>query len=551
MNDETMNNGRAWGSYSLAVMVLAGVYGLWLAVVPPGGEFPLNDDWAYAQSVRRLLDIGELRISEWASATVIFQIYWGALFAKLGGGFSFTALRWSTLTMSFAGCLALYDLLRQLDVSAPKALLGGLALAANPIYLYLSYTFMSDVFFFSAMVVSLSFYVRGIKQDAAWALLAGSIFAALAYLSRQLGVALPVAAAIALLAKDRRIRWRQLWLASLIPATVFVGHVLWLRFVHGIPWGLELNTVQNSLKAFLRPTMPLNIVWRLLLGLLYVGLFTLPAMVAVSLSMTVGRERLIRLGKIFGVWLVALGVLAAGIVALTGKPMPYLANVINYEGIGVLSLAGNKTPITPDWVFWLATAAAPLAGAAQGTLWTDALLNARREGAQPARVVFAVSLLMAAFTAVIVAMWDEYLIVFIPAGLYLVLRLGPVKLPGWLFGLGACVAFLAYGLFEMDDHMAWNAARWAAGEQLVAQGAPPDAINGGFEWVGWYEFETALPIAIAHGQRDDLFAWMAVTPDQYTLAFEPLPDYTLRDRFPYQTRLGRSGQIYILQSAVP
>ena len=88
---------REWpGLASLAVLLLA-VYALWFLAASPQAEFPLNDDWAYAQTVRHLLATGQLHISEWAAPPVIVQTYAGALSAWLSGGFSFTALRLSTL----------------------------------------------------------------------------------------------------------------------------------------------------------------------------------------------------------------------------------------------------------------------------------------------------------------------------------------------------------------------------------------------------------------------------------------------------------------------
>ena len=147
---------------------------------------------------------------------------------------------------------------------------------------------------------------------------------------------------------------------------------------------------------------------------------------------------------------------------------------------------------------------------------------------------------------------DRYLLVLLPASLYLVLRLGDIKPAGWWIGLGVCAAMLTYSLVEMGDHLAWNTARWAAGERLVAQGVPPEAIDGGFEWVGWYEFETALPRAIASGLKDDIYAWKTLTPKPYKLSFEPLPGYTTLGQVPYRSPLiGRTGHIYMLKQAAP
>jgi hypothetical protein len=427
-----------------------------------------------------------------------------------------------------------------------------LALIVNPMFIYLSYTFMSDVFYLGMLLLSLSFYVRGIKSDSARALWVGSVFAAGAYLSRQLGVVLPIAAAAALILKERRLRWKSLVTIGALPAGVIVVHTIWLLYVHGLPWGAKLNALQNSLTQLISPGVVPQMIWRLLIAFLYLGIFTLPIFLAQFAGFTWSRIPRSRLAKLYIFWLVLLGSLTILAIATTGRPMPYLENTINRQGIGALTLAGHKTPVTPDWVFWLVTFAAPFAGAAQGAFWTHALLNARRESAQSGSSLLIASLLMAGLTALLVYLWDEYLLVFIPASLYLVLRSGSLRLRGWLVGLTACAAILAYDLVEMSDYMAWNSARWAAGEQLVARGVPPGAIDGGLEWVGWHEFETALPLAIAKGQANDLFAWMSITPKRYTLAFEPLTGYNTVNQVAYRVPvLDRVGHIYVLERAGP
>ena len=111
---------------------------------------------------------------------------------------------------------------------------------------------------------------------------------------------------------------------------------------------------------------------------------------------------------------------------------------------------------------------------------------------------------------------------------------------------------LVYGVIEIGDNLAWNTARWQSGQKLIAQGVPPETINGGFEWVGWYEFETALPQALAQGKWSDQFAWTSLTPDRYVLAFEALPGYRIFDHVPYQAPLvGHTGDVYVLENITP
>lgn len=65
----------AWGFAGVAALLRA-VYGRWVAVASPIGEFTLNDDWAYAHS-RHLLETGRFKLSNWTSASGLFQVYLG------------------------------------------------------------------------------------------------------------------------------------------------------------------------------------------------------------------------------------------------------------------------------------------------------------------------------------------------------------------------------------------------------------------------------------------------------------------------------------------
>lgn len=523
-------------------LLIVGVYGLLLLIQSPKAEFPLNDDWAYAQSVRVMLTTEKLQVSEWAAATTIFQIYYGALFAKFSGGLFFTGLRLSTLSFSFICCLALYDLLCQLELPPSSAWVGSLAFIVNPIFIYLSYTFMTDIFYLGAMLLALAFYVRGWKKDKLFFLFVGSLFAGGAYLSRQLGLALPAGMVLLLFLKKGRLGWRETLASGFVPAVIIVAHTLWLEYIHGQPWGFELNAVQNSLKLLLQPLFPLFLVTKLFNALLYLGLFSLPIFLA---QLFTTRHWLT---KWYGVWLMALGVFTFYMVVVLDQWMPFLANVINREGLGPMTLVGLKSGNIPQWVFGLVTLLSPFAGAAQGSLWTETLLNSRQEISRPGSPVLLSSLFMAGFSSLIVILWDEYLLVFVPAGLYLLLRNQPLTPLGQRIALLTCIPILVYSLLELKDHFAWHHAQWQAGQYLVNQNIPPEKIAGGLEWTGWYEFEATLPQAIATGLGDDLFGWSKINLKEYVLAFEPLSGYRLVHTIPYHPPLTPPRAIYILQN---
>ena len=71
-------------SVAVDAACLIALTALWILtalLVNPLGDFPLNDDWAYAWSVRQLLERGEFLISDWAAANLLTQVMWGALFS--------------------------------------------------------------------------------------------------------------------------------------------------------------------------------------------------------------------------------------------------------------------------------------------------------------------------------------------------------------------------------------------------------------------------------------------------------------------------------------
>ncbi len=534
---------------------IAFVYALWFLVAAPGGDFPLNDDWAYAWSVRHYLETGALRISEWASAAAVLQVYWGALFAKLSGGFSFAALHISTLAFSVVSPLALCWLLRRLEVERAGAALAAVTLVSNPIFLHLSYTFMTDVFYLGFLLVSLALYVDGIERESARSLWLASIAAAAAFLCRQLGLSIPLAAAIVLLLRGGRVALRPALRATLIPFAVFAAYTLWLTQIHGVTWAFELQVVQNSLPNLLRGSALRAFPLQLLYAWLYLGIFALPILVAALVSEPLAANRTRGLLVPFAAW--ALLCIGATWYAhhATGTGMPYLPGVIVRDGIGGVTIGGEKPRVTPDWVFVVVAMVAPAAGAAIAALWTDALANLRRELAGRGAVVLLASLFMAALTAPMVKLWDEYLLVFLPASLYLVLRETSISLRGWVAGSLVCAAMLAYALSEQAEYVAWNEARWELGNQLIDAGAAPEAINGGFEWVGWYDFEKALPISIATGHGDDLFHWASVLSDRYYMAFQPLGVEAGLSKVAgvvsYHSRFGPGGEIFALEAAKP
>jgi len=139
------------------IAVLAVMYVVTILIVNPLGDFPLNDDWSFALAVKGLVEYGDWRPNGWTGASLITQSLWGAIFC-IPAGFSFNALRFSTLISAVFGVIGVYILLVTNNRGRILAVIAALTLAFNPIYYELSFTFMTDVLFTALSILSSIFF---------------------------------------------------------------------------------------------------------------------------------------------------------------------------------------------------------------------------------------------------------------------------------------------------------------------------------------------------------------------------------------------------------
>jgi hypothetical protein len=100
-------------------------------------DFPLNDDWSYALNVKNWLETGFLKFDDWAAMTQLTHIASGALVSYV---FGFSHI---TLHLLALGVVFVWLLFRQ---HYQKPLVTALVLS-NPVFLSLSFTFMTHVLF--------------------------------------------------------------------------------------------------------------------------------------------------------------------------------------------------------------------------------------------------------------------------------------------------------------------------------------------------------------------------------------------------------------------
>ncbi|MFT5213750.1 MAG: hypothetical protein ACI9WV_001474 [Patiriisocius sp.] len=141
--------------------------------------------------MKTLYESGYLKIYNWGEMTLVGHVYWGYFFTKVFG-FSFTVLRFSTLIMSFATILGIYELCKIANLPKWMAMFSTLLCLMNPIFLSLSFSFMTDIPFCCLTIWVFFFFAKAIIDDTGKALYWAIFFCCWAFLIRQLAWVFPV-----------------------------------------------------------------------------------------------------------------------------------------------------------------------------------------------------------------------------------------------------------------------------------------------------------------------------------------------------------------------
>ncbi|HKP51807.1 MAG TPA: glycosyltransferase family 39 protein [Chloroflexia bacterium] len=543
----------AWGRADVRniVAILLG-FACVLLLVSPARSYPVTDDWIYWQSVGDLLRI-DYAPHDWTQPIALGHLAWGALFAALFGH-TFTVLTLSNLVMSVACLVIFYLLLRHLDIAPTYALLGTATLGFNPIYLFLTYSFMTDVTFLVYTLGACLCYIRGVQGYGERWLWLGGLATALAYLTRQYGV-LIVVAALAFLLLSRRWSWRSALAIAAIPIMAAVSYSVWGHFQPAPLINLQMDAVNETrFQHFDRylTDRGFRIAW-LLTSL---GLSLLPLMLR-------ARRPLISL-PLFA-FLLYFQFQSATIF---GSFWPSNGNIIDITGY--IFYAYDAAAIWTRWV-WLALGVLGMAAfslqfafyAERAWVW----LRARpwRDPASiqvqdPALILYILGLMLAGVVFLLTPfLFDRYWLALLP-----ILCVPPLRQmsaqgaevdapastkPAW--PRWALLAPLAlFSLVAMRDYKEHAGTRWSAAESLVARGIRPDQMRAGYEWDGFYNFKAGAQRIRDTGDFTNLnYPPGAVIDPVYIVSDLPISGYREIDSIPYHSWLegGVTRSVLVLQ----
>jgi hypothetical protein len=529
-----------------------------LLLIPPIGDFPLNDDWIFFQEVKTILDEGRYVHHPFSAPTAVAQSFWGAGFASVFG-LNYNTLRGSTLVLALVAAWATSRCAAEAGAARGAALMAGAALLANPIFLNMAYTFNTDASFLAPLGLSLLYFVRSLRTRAPRDIFLGSAFSALAFFVRQFGL-LPAAAyflftIVALVREKKSAGIKDI--AAFVSPWLCAGVALAVMAFGNAPgytWSFKEDGrgLAELLVGWWQFTVIVSV---------YLGLFALPIT-----SWRVGRLLVRPMGWRRGQWLAFA--LYALVIWLTLRNMPgrhmlpFWGNIITDFRIGpttlehtgyfeaawsVVRLGTWWIPITVTAVLSTAVFLVELGGllAARSVLpgETPVFEHERRcAGFLSIALLLQIAALLNPFVP---GTNDRYLLPIVQHALILTAVAMPVlKTRIRLANAISACALLAnwsMSLVGLQDYMAWNTARWRAVDILLHEKrVDPLQIDAGFEYQGVY---TSAEYMKRNNTTD---FWNSgsrgfwILDDTYAVTFWPRDGYEEIGHVPYWSYLGRN-----------
>ncbi len=537
------------------------VWALQSFLIDPRGEFPLNDDWMYSQSVLILFRDHRLHFFDWQAAFSLTQILWGWLVSCFTG-FSMTALRISVVALGGVGILLSYALFREFHKDRSVAFGAALLIAVNPLYLVWSHSFMTDIPFYTLSVASFLLGVRWLKNERLNHWLIFTLCACLASLVRQLAIVIPISMLAAVLIKQG-LRKKPLGMAlasiaavaitlwafkAILESTLGIPYMMTAK-ENGVPWAL-MQALRSLQFAALLSLVTVRSFLKVALSL---GFFMFPAILLTFFP--VFREMSKR-ARVIALATILAAVLLFGLLQrITGLRMPLGPETLHDFGIGPLTLSGNKAlPEAPSllWTVYglLGSIGAGMFGFLAGPFFLRTFRSGSLEGwrEQAWPLVLAASACILYFTLLTISgHFDRYQTFYFPLILLSLLHLG--RAFPWntskVFLAGVLLMTLAIGYFSVagtHDYLSWNRVRWQVLRSIMLQKEiPPSEIDGGYEFNGWYLYDPNY-------RKVPEKSWYWVIRDTYRISFAPVSNYRILQTFSYRKWLPFGGnQLLLLQ----
>lgn len=463
----------------------------------PVAQMGFDDDWSYAKTAEVFARTGRLVYNGWAVEPLGWMAPWGALFIKLFG-FSFTAVKLSTLPLDVACVLLFYAILIRFEIAPRNAVIGTLTLGVSPLFLPLSASFMTDVPGLLVILVCLYCCQRTLAAKASWGaigwLAAGAACSVVGGTARQvawLGALVMIPCTGWLLRKERGVAAAAMamWVCS-------IGGVLYCMHWFGAqPYSIQMpiwpQMAKSAVLGALGAAYTANLMGAEVLVLLLV---VFPVLVAWLPSFGKRADHWIAL-VCFGALPMMMSELIFKRYAEVWPPSVLFGELAMRKDASIafmLDMRRSAIPVAGQIVISLIVIAAALGCVFAVFKKGRRELSVGHEKTARAMVWLLVPYSLSYFALLLTLGWrwiafDRYVLGVMPcaivASIWLYQRCVGPKLP--VSTVAMVVLFGVIGVAGTHDWFAWQRARLAAIGELRAAGIPRTEIQGGFEYDGW------------------------------------------------------------------
>ena len=526
-----------------AVAALVAAWAAFVVLVDPRADVTLLDDWCYAISVEQILQGLGFRVSPWSSTFPLVHIWWGTLFAWLGG-FSFTTLRVSTLVFWLVGTLATFGGLRALGGSVAAALLGTATVALYPNMFALAFSYMTDVPFMALTLASLWGLVAGLRANHERTTIVGLALAVLAFLIRPVAIALPAGLFLGAFALEHRRLQRRAVIASLVTIVVMV--IASTAATRLFPWagdgGVQYRVMRLS---FIFMVPPMVYVEAGLSMLAHVGLAAVPVLIAFGPA----PRR--------ATWIAAAVVLLAALVtshfAESAVSALKFAHTTSIEELGAGRPLLQGAPPRAAAGHVLAILATVL-GLGAGTIIFERIVDGLRRGGwlrtAPWACVAGFGIGSAGLCFVLWFFYDRYYLPLVAVAVAFALADATAPIASWRRPLAiALLAVLAaIDVTGTRDMLAYARTVTSTAAELRAAGVPETALDAGYAENGWRLY--AHPERLPHGKDPTLDVPHVTSKADglpWVIANAPLAGYRVERTVQVPTWWAYTDRIYVLR----
>lgn len=508
-----------------------------LSIIGVSGDFPLNDDWAYAEGVRHVL-AGDGLVLPYVNAAAVAHVALGVVAVKLWG-YSYATLRLCSILVTFAGATAFYLAAGYLRIPRYPATFLALVYAANPILVNITFGFMSDSTGLALNMIFFACLLFALSRKSTTAMIAAFLVLALAVSVRQSALIFVLLSPLCL---SKRFGESPNRFAVFLIAITLPCLSLWycdkLLLTAQLDSGSSYNDYEIVRQAhfstlakllFSGPSMLLPAIGALGQVFCYLALFCIPALPVLLFSISSAfRQPAFAAKRTIGL---AFLLLSSSLVTISicHQTMPFSENIWRFTTIGaqgILGIIRNPLSMHSRMILTLVSFvfAIPLVISFS---WLVSLL--RMKPLSWRVLVLVVSL----FAGLGFLTLETFVLC---SDRYYLIVLGPTLLAVGFFvsrfrhamitpiSIALLLVFSIYSVAGSQEYLSSNRARWRALDWLEARGLRASEIDGGYE----YNVLRKLDVYTSKYRGDpprDKWRWWPIRGEKYLISYSPVPGY--------------------------